>query len=270
MFRKKVMLCLRPDQFSDKELQFALQYFHQDSSIFTAIFLKELCVQEIQVVTGQEPVSEASASHHIIEYKKQFRDIALQEFQLPPHKLLYPRPEGTSVKELLNDSLYADVLIISKENFQTHVTYKGQTLPLSEILTEAKCPVLVVPAAWKALQEIILIFDGRPASFAAIKRLVTAFPDLCLSLPTTLIVVQSKNLNFFSRQEEKMLIAYLKFHCHNLAVHKVCSDSSHTIQAAMAINHNALLVINDTPAHFPPYLNEEFSKVETCQLFNLN
>lgn len=270
MFRKKVMLCLKPDQFSDKELHFALQYFHQESSVFTALFLKELSAQEVQLALGQSNGSEISVNDHVIQCKKQFRDIVLHEFQLPPQRLIFQRPEGASVKELLHDTRYADVLIISRENFLTNISYKGQTMPLSQALAEAQCLVLVVPAAWKALQEIMLIFDGHAASFAAIKKLVTAFPSLCLSLPTTLIVVQSKKLSLFSRQEEKMLIDYLKFHCHNLAVHKVCSASSHTIQAAMALNHNALLVINDAPKLLPPYLSEELSKLETCQLFNLN
>jgi len=97
------------------------------------------------------------------------------------HKIKYAvhkHLDGLSVPELLIETAFADLLILSGELF-----YKGfGTEPngyMEEILRKSDCPVLIVPEKFDFPCSNILAYDGSAASVYAIKQFSYLFPMLC-------------------------------------------------------------------------------------------
>ncbi|MBS1533355.1 MAG: universal stress protein [Bacteroidetes bacterium] len=95
-----------------------------------------------------------------------------------------------AVREILAESVYADLLLADKH--ETFTQYE-QTVPTSfirDVLAGAECPVMVVPDEFKPLNKIILLYDGAPASVYAIKQFSYLFPNL-RQLPVEVITIKS-------------------------------------------------------------------------------
>lgn len=93
-----------------------------------------------------------------------------------------------AIRELLNESIYADLLIIDKtENF-----YRSQEeLPTTfshSLLPHVQCPVFIVPSTYKKIDELVLLYDGEPSSVYAIKMLNYVLPSFA-SMPVRIITV---------------------------------------------------------------------------------
>jgi nucleotide-binding universal stress UspA family protein len=76
---------------------------------------------------------------------------------------------NVAIKDLLHESIYADMLVIcKKENFSNYHD-KFPSDFLSDVLADVQCPVMVVPEKYKPLQSLIFLYDGDPSSVYAIK-----------------------------------------------------------------------------------------------------
>lgn len=79
------------------------------------------------------------------------------------------RDKNVALKDLLNESIYSDLLIINrKEDFNIY----REEIPsdfMREVLTDVQCPVLVVPEKYKPAKKIIFLYDGDPSAVFAVK-----------------------------------------------------------------------------------------------------
>lgn len=179
---------------------------------------------------------------------------------------------SSSVKELLNECQFADLLIIRKANFESLCNHYGQKKELKEILKKAECPVLVIPDMLSKIEQILLFYDGSANALNAIKMLRITLAPLCRELPFT-VIIPSINESSFSSSQEKMLIEYLRLHFKDLGIHKVCEESAHTLQFAIYPDKNLLMVFNTPNQALPSFLNDELklftqgNKSNTFQFF---
>ena len=80
--------------------------------------------------------------------------------------------------EIVKETRFADVLIISSETF--YQTFAGNDLNpnLRDVLHGAECPVIVVPEHFQFPIRNILFYDGSASSVYAIKQFAYLFPEL--------------------------------------------------------------------------------------------
>jgi hypothetical protein len=83
-----------------------------------------------------------------------------------------------ALHELLHESIYADLLVIENKETLTHYEETVPTRFIHDLLSEVQCPVLVVPKKYKALEKLVLLYDGDPSSVHAIRTFSYLFPEL--------------------------------------------------------------------------------------------
>lgn len=88
------------------------------------------------------------------------------------------RDRGIAIHELKHEAVYADLLIIDAKETLTHYSEKLPTRFIRDLLDDAPCPVLLVPAKFKPVSKFILLYDGSPSSVYAIKMFSYMFPEL--------------------------------------------------------------------------------------------
>ncbi|HLK30038.1 MAG TPA: universal stress protein [Puia sp.] len=74
-----------------------------------------------------------------------------------------------ALHELLHETIYADLLVIDKEETFAHYEETPPSRFMRELMVNAACPVLVVPKKYQAIEKIVLLYDGKPSSVHAVR-----------------------------------------------------------------------------------------------------
>ena len=113
---------------------------------------------------------------------KATRDAAAEDFdkacQQPDLEYGIHHDHKIAIQKLKHENICADLLIIDSAETLTHYTEKLPTRFKRDLLSNAQCPVLVVPSKYKPIQKIILLYDGEPSSVHAIKMFSYLLPQL--------------------------------------------------------------------------------------------
>jgi nucleotide-binding universal stress UspA family protein len=118
--------------------------------------------------------------------------------------------------ELVKQTTYADLLILSYQIFFNHVTRKPDTSLLYQILKKSRCPVLIVPEGIRKTKNIILTYDGKESSVFAIRAFSNLFAaSVKNKIVTNLTVTPSADEEI---KNEKYLMELVKLHFNNVGM----------------------------------------------------
>jgi nucleotide-binding universal stress UspA family protein len=116
-----------------------------------------------------------------------------------------------AIQELLNESIYADLLIIDSKETLTHHEEKPPTGFIHNLLADVKCPVLVVPQKYKPIEKIVFLYDGDPTSVFAIKTFSSLFPNFG-QLPVEVVSVKNNK-----HPDNRLMKEFMKQHYSNIS-----------------------------------------------------
>lgn len=118
--------------------------------------------------------------------------------------------KNIAIKELKHESIYADLVVIDSSETLTHYREKKPTQFIRDLLTDAQCPVLVVPSKHKPIEKLVLLYDGEPASVHAIKMFcyMLSFAD---ELPAEVVVVKQPGETLHV-PDDKLMKEFMKRH----------------------------------------------------------
>ena len=174
-------------------------------------------------------------------------------------KYIIHKDDGCLPHELIRETQYADLLIINQETYNAMVINEGESIPFRILLEIAGCPVLVLPKDMAKIEQIVMTFDGTAIAMRGIKQFSYLLPDIGNQLPVTVLTTYSEEGP--PNIEEKLFIEYLKQHFTNLALHRLCNDTEHTIYSAVGVDATTLLVVNNPSPQNLPIL----SKLLDCE-----
>jgi hypothetical protein len=117
---------------------------------------------------------------------------------------------NVALLELKHESIYSDLLVIDSKETLTHYTEKLPTRFIRDLLSDAQCPVIIVPPKYKLLQKVILLYDGGPSSVYAIKMFSYLLPQL-KHLDTEVISVRPLN-STLHMPDTKLMKEFMKRH----------------------------------------------------------
>jgi uncharacterized protein len=145
---------------------------------------------------------------------KATRDAAAADFdkacQQPGLEYAIHHDRKIAIQDLKHESIYADLLVIDSTETLTHYTEKLPTRFIRDLLSDAQCPVLVVPSKYKPIRKIILLYDGEPSSVHAIKMFSYLLPQL-KHLDTEVISVRPVETTLHM-PDNKLMKEFMKRH----------------------------------------------------------
>lgn len=101
------------------------------------------------------------------------------------------RDRDVAILELLHESVYADLLIISEEETLTRYEEPVPTRFIKDLLSDVQCPVVVVPPHYMPVDKIIMLYDGEPSSVYAVRMFSYLFDSL-KEFDTQILTVREK------------------------------------------------------------------------------
>lgn len=218
---KKVIIAFDGKHFSQGALNIAEYLNEQEPILLTGIFLSAVDYRDVIGVGAAGmggpvfmPVLEKEDETVVKESIEHFETICRRKgFEYRVHK----DNELFALEELLTETRFADLLIISGENFYVNVGEKQPNDYMQRVLHKSECPVIVVPENYELPNNIVLTYDGGEAAVYAIKQFAYVLPELC-KLETTLFFASHKEEELPERDRMSELAAR---HFENLSLQRM-------------------------------------------------
>ncbi|HEX2630437.1 MAG TPA: universal stress protein, partial [Chitinophagaceae bacterium] len=148
--------------------------------------------------------------------------------------------EGVPADEVVEESRYADILIIDaatsfRKNFEGTPTDF-----VKDVLKDSECPVIIAPENFEGVNEIIFTYDGSASSVFAMKQFTYLFPQLDDKKVTVLHVEDGEQ---WSETERKHLGAWLQNHYSSIGFDTKSGDATYEMLAYLFLRHNIFIVM---------------------------
>lgn len=118
--------------------------------------------------------------------------------------------------DLVQQSTYADLLILSYNIFFNPETDQPDNTFIYQLLKGCRCPVLILPAHTSQIDNIIFTYDGKESSVFAIRMFCNLFSKAISEKETTILTVMPSVDEEI--KNERLLLDLVKHHCSNVGV----------------------------------------------------
>ncbi len=213
---KKFLAVFDMYRMSSSTIQYAIQVTKSCGGHLVGVMLDETVFYGHDLsdeMTHSKEVEKALIELNKEETKK--REEATEEFQQKCTEAGIPfsvhKNMSMTLRELKNESMYADMIIINQQETFTSLKEKAPTHFIKDLLGDAQCPVLAVPRIYKAVENFVLLYDGAPAALYAIKMFsyVMGNPQ---NLPVKVFTVKEKKKEGFFMPDNKKIREFTKGH----------------------------------------------------------
>lgn len=180
-----------------------VSYLNTDSN-----YVKEPVMADVLPTKGFLNEEDHIITNVISNFEKTARDTNIKyeiynDFRLTTH-------------EVIKQSTYADMLILSYRVFYNYLTGKPDTSILYQILKGSKCPVLIIPEGAKKIDNIIFTYDNKESSVFAIRAFSNLFPDNSKNKIVSILSVMPNVDEEVTN--EKLLLNLVKQHYNNVGI----------------------------------------------------
>lgn len=190
---KKVSAAFDGLKFSRGTLEYAVQIAAKSKSLLTGIFLDDFTYHSYKLsdMVGSQGVSRVKL-RNLMEKDIDLRSQAADEFKYACMKNhignTIHHDRSIAAQELLKETVYSDLLLISPDETFTHFQEEYPTQFIKDLLIEIQCPVILVPKEYSEINRVILLYDGTPTSVFAIKMFNYLMPWM-VNLETEVVSV---------------------------------------------------------------------------------
>jgi nucleotide-binding universal stress UspA family protein len=115
-----------------------------------------------------------------------------------------------AIVQLLHESIYADILLIDKAETLTRFIEKVPTRFVRDLLSNAQCPVMIVPDEFKEIEQVIFLYDGQPSSVYAVKMFTCLFGNVKFKAEVLSIKKENQNLHL---PDNRLMKEFMQRHC---------------------------------------------------------
>jgi len=133
--------------------------------------------------------------------------------------------KGFAAEEVILESRFADLVLLGKELSFPFLFDTEPSEFVKNVLSNAQCPVLVIPEDMSVVKGVIFTYNGTFSSMYAIKAFADIFPDL-VAKDATVVYVCEKGHDTIPH--EKLLKEYLDSYNKNI-IYKIFSGKADTV-----------------------------------------
>jgi len=149
---------------------------------------------------------------------------------------------NVAIRELLHETMYADMLVIDGHETLTNYAEPVPTDFIRDLLSNAQCPVVVVPVQFKPVSKLIWLFDGQPTSVHAMKMFCYVLPEFT-GYPVEVITVKAAGKPAYMN-DHKLVREWLKRHCPKAAFTVLKGDAETAItQYLKSVKEQPLVIL---------------------------
>lgn len=170
---KKFIAAFDGLSFKEPTLTYAIYLAKQCDAQLVGVFLEDYTRHSYSYrqLASYEGEDKEAFLHVLDERDEEQRTESIEKFQqacvMSGVNYAVHRDRNVALQELLAESIYADLLILSAAETLTRFTEDIPSFFIRDLLTEVQCPVFLVPDEYRLFERIILLYDGEPSSVYA-------------------------------------------------------------------------------------------------------
>ena len=260
---KKIIIALDGDHFPKGAFEFAKYINTQNEILLAGVFLTPVDYSKLMAYTtaveGVAVMPEWLMKKNDDEIVN--RNIHLFEEACTAdglHFRVHRDNDLMALASLVEETRFADVLLVSSELFYKNVEQKQPNYYLEELLKKAECPVMLVPENFKVPSQVLLSYDGGESSMFAIKQFAYLFPELT-NLEALLLSISDDNPA--ALPEFDMVTELLARHYPNLQLQNVQVPDKKAFVEWLACQPNSYIVMGSfSRSMFSELFKKSFAK----------
>lgn len=180
---KKISAVFDGLKFADSTLSYAIKLAESSKALLSGVFLESFLYNSYRLddLIGTHGLSQVKMQHLLEKDKtSRLKSAGIFEQACKKAQLSYSihHDGNLSITEVLRESIYSDLLLISADETLSHFPDQRPTHFIRELLAGTQCPVLIIPAEYQDIEKVVLLYDGKPASVYAIKMFNYMMPWL--------------------------------------------------------------------------------------------
>lgn len=213
---KKFLAVFDGYKMSKSTMEYAIQLTKAVDAHLVGVFLDEFIYRSYNlynVMTSYKNYEAVIKEMDEKDLKKRDQAVSLFQKACTKAKLNFSihRDRNIAIQEIKQESMFADLIFISETEIFTKYKEKPPTRFMKELLRDVQCPVLVVPAAYKPIDKIVLLYDGRPSSLIAVKMFSYLFGNL-QDMPVEVLTVKEKSPATLQLPDNKLMREFINRH----------------------------------------------------------
>jgi len=177
---KRVLLTFSDNHFSMAALNFVCAMNRMEPVCLTGIFLSRFDFSDLlNMASTDVPDGDTISPAEIPASVQTNRNIVLFECYCRKNHINFRSHTeyvNASLEELKMQSRFADLLVVSSEQFYKHAGEASENFYLNYVLHELECPLVIVPEKPCSPETNILAYDGSASSVFAIRQFAALFP----------------------------------------------------------------------------------------------
>jgi nucleotide-binding universal stress UspA family protein len=201
---KKFIVAFDGLKFSESAAKYAVYLAKMANAHLTGVFLEDFTYHSYKIyelasddIVIEEKRTDLEAADNL--KRSQAVDAFVTTCKKEDVNFSVHHDRNIAKRELLEESIYADLLIISSKETLTHYEENLPTRFVKDLLENTQCPVFVVPGDFQPFEKLIMLYDGHPSSVYAIKafrHLFSSQEDMRVEVFTVNDETNHKSLNF--------------------------------------------------------------------------
>ena len=243
----KILIAFDGSHYSESALQHAKNIARQEGAFIVGVFIEDLTFMKEITFATHPPFAMGYSALDVKEILEEAgENVASQihEFKTycEKHNLNYEihHDRGVSVEVLINESYFADLLIIGYRTYFSHFGFDDDRVLVKEVLKNSGCPNLVVPENYTPIENIILAYDNKPSSIFSIKQFAYLFRNMSQSNEISFLHITDNATD--ELEEADKLMEYLRVHFPKLNIMKKVGKPEEELLHFAEITENPLLV----------------------------
>ena len=180
---KKVIIALDGEHFPKGAFEFAKFLNIQNEILLAGVFLSPIDYSRLMAYTGTgegmaimpEWLMKNDDEEIINKNIQFFEDACIADGM---HYRVHKDNDLMALSSLVEETRFADLLLVSSELFFKNVEPKQPNFYLEEVLKRSECPVMLIPENFNVPDQIVLSYDSGESATFAIKQFAYLFPDL--------------------------------------------------------------------------------------------
>jgi nucleotide-binding universal stress UspA family protein len=218
---EKILLAIDSSNMTMNAVDFACYLATLSKSRITGVFLENLVLEEkpvLKYLHGSlyaEPIVDRDLPDYPERKKHTQENIEFFKRACENRGVRWNihRDKGVPKTELIEETRYADLLVISAE---TSFSKKFEGTPskfVKGILEKSECPVVISPESFDGVDEILFTYDGSRSSMFALKQFTYLFPEYRNKKATVLEINKSGSATVV---EKYKITEWVKAHYTNI------------------------------------------------------
>ena len=194
---KKFIAAFDSLRFSESTLNYAVFLAKHSDAHLVGVFLDDFTRHSYSIVDIAK-YEGGMFDEHIQQLNvkdKEERDKSVEKFEAACQNagINYSvhRDRNIAIQELLHESIYADLVVISEDETVTRYEEAAPTGFIRELLNDVQCPVMIIPSKYMPVDKVVLLYDGEPSSVYAVRIFSYLFESL-KDLETQILTVKAR------------------------------------------------------------------------------